>query len=302
MNPYFSVVIPLYNKARYVERAVHSVQAQTGHDLEIVVVDDGSTDGGATIVEQLGDPRIRVVRQKNCGVSAARNQGLMEARGQYVVFLDADDYQWPGFLDAIRELIGRFPGAGIYATNYVREFDDGTSVPDAGRGTRCTRRPQIVRRFYRAWSYGSFFHTSSACVPRLLLLQSGIRFPEGESAGEDQDVWFRLAERYPVAYTRRPLASYRIGLPGSLMTLARPADLLPCYERLASRLAKGVMPAREVAGARRLLASHLINVARSRLSEGRPREAMELLKDRRSRRNPVYWFRTWALLRVRLAV
>jgi glycosyltransferase involved in cell wall biosynthesis len=104
-----SVVIPLYNKAAEIERTLRSVLAQTLSPLEIIVVDDGSTDGSAAIVERVGGERVRLVHQQNRGVSAARNRGIELSRGEYVAFLDGDDRWNPDYLQTLAAFIARHP-------------------------------------------------------------------------------------------------------------------------------------------------------------------------------------------------
>ena len=117
--PHFSVIMPLYNKAPYVRKAVESVVGQTYVDWEMIIVDDCSTDGSAAIVEQFTDPRIRIVRlERNGGVGAARNRGVVESSTPLICFLDADDWWEPTFLEEIEGLIERYPNAGIYGTGY----------------------------------------------------------------------------------------------------------------------------------------------------------------------------------------
>ena len=123
MKSDISVVIPLYNKEKEIARTLRSVLAQTSQPLEIIVVDDGSTDGSAARVEEIGSPLIRLIRQENRGVSAARNRAMQEACGEYAALLDGDDTWEPGYLAEIERLIAAYPGCGAYATSF--NVDDG---------------------------------------------------------------------------------------------------------------------------------------------------------------------------------
>lgn len=119
--PVVSVVIPLYNKASYVQRALESVLAQSVSDLEIIVVDDGSSDDGLAVVERFRDARLRVIRQTNAGPGAARNRGLAEARSDYVAFLDADDQWMPDFLEDGVSTLDRHPAAAAVSCGWYEQ-------------------------------------------------------------------------------------------------------------------------------------------------------------------------------------
>ena len=112
----FSIVVPLYNKAPYIETALRSVLDQSIADFEVIVVDDGSTDGGAEIVRALDDPRITVIRQTNGGVSRARNVGISMAQGEWVAFFDADDWMHPEYFATLIEAQRLHPDADVAAT------------------------------------------------------------------------------------------------------------------------------------------------------------------------------------------
>ena len=119
-----SVVIPLYNKERQIAHTLRSVFAQTFQDFEVVIVDDGSTDGSVAEVEKFTDSRIRLIRQVNAGVAAARNRGIEEAQGELIAFLDADDEWKPEYLATQYHLYQKYPECSVYACNYeFREYE-----------------------------------------------------------------------------------------------------------------------------------------------------------------------------------
>ena len=293
--PTFSIIIPLYNKSLFVAEALASVQAQTYPALEIIVVDDGSTDDGAERVKAISDPRIRLLRQENAGVSIARNRGIELARGDFVLFLDADDRYLPGFLETVMRLVGDFPSAALYATNYFRFREDGTrDITPISSALKI--KEGLVEDFYAAWCRSPFFYTVSLAIRREVFADSEMRFPKGERLGEDQDLWFRIAERYPIAYAKSPLVEYRMNVQGSATQTAKVLQVLPCYRRLEERLTAGRVPVSLRRSARKLLASHLLNVARARLGEGDIEGGWTLATDNRAKSNPIYRLRTMAAL------
>lgn len=130
--PYLSVVIPLYNKEKQIQRTIDSVLAQEFEDYELIVINDGSSDHSQKIVEDIQDERIKLINQPNAGVSAARNRGIKEAVGKYVVFLDADDCFLPGAFSLLNEapdvdiIVGSFietDDAGYLKKSLINKFD-----------------------------------------------------------------------------------------------------------------------------------------------------------------------------------
>jgi len=207
--PEVSVVIPLYNKAPYIERALRSVLAQTFQDFEIIVIDDGSTDDGAEIVKGILVARIRLIQQKNAGVSAARNKGIELANADLIAFLDADDEWKPEFLETILRLKKKFPEAGAYATAYEEVFPSGKIVVPKFRAIPSPPWEGIIPRYFRSALGPPPVCTSAVAVPKSVFGEVG-DFPIGEPLGEDLDMWGRIALKYPIAFSWQTGAIYFI--------------------------------------------------------------------------------------------
>ena len=206
-----TIIIPLYNKEASIATALRGVLAQTYQDFEVVVVDDGSTDGGAAVVETFDDPRIRLIRQANGGVSAARNRGIAEARGEHVAFLDADDEWMPQFLEEIAALITEYPECKARATNYLFN-SNGVKSPTILRKMPFTEGRGVLTNYFEVASCSHPPVCSiCVCIDRDLLQEIG-GFPVGIKSGEDLLTWARIAVRTNWAYSLKPLAQYNVEL------------------------------------------------------------------------------------------
>jgi glycosyltransferase involved in cell wall biosynthesis len=194
-----SVVIPLYNKVRHVKRALDSVLAQTYQDYEVVVVNDGSTDGSEKVVEQYSDPRIRLVNQANAGASVARNRGIAETRADFIAFLDADDEWLPVHLETISRLSRSYPDCGLYATGSMVHRSDGYEMKL--RYPSVPRPPWegVIDRYFVVRNPQPIC-SSTAAVWRRVFEDVGC-FPAGEGYGEDMEMWCRIALKYRVAFS-----------------------------------------------------------------------------------------------------
>jgi len=288
-----SVVIPLYNKAAFIGEAMASALSQTHRPYEVIVIDDGSTDGGGEIVRAIDDARVRYVRQDRKGVSAARNLGIALARGDLVSFLDADDWYLPRFLETVTAMATAHPGIAFFGTGYRRvESARSVQAPPAPTGN-----VEIVRDPFRRWTGRAMICTDSVAVRRELLAEMQPCFPVGESLGEDLDLWFRLAERSPLAYAPEPLACYRVGQAGSLTSAgAVSTELLPSIVRLEHRARSKGYPPRLRSAALRYVAEARIATARRMLLAGRRREAACQWAHGWRAAGSVSWWATAALL------
>ena len=233
-TPAVSVVIPLYNKAAYVHRAVGSVFAQSFEDLEVVVVDDGSTDAGGETVAAIEDPRLRLIRQANAGVAAARNVGIGASRGRWVAFLDADDTWHPDRLARQFAALLRAPdvvwAAGAFVTSGRGRVRQAPQTPDAWFA-----EPGVLKDALFILGAGWMLWTGTVMVRRDVLAQLG-GFDPMLKVGEDIYLWARLAVQHPrLVYVRAPIATYSQDIRDSLTRRAAADGILDQLE-LARRL------------------------------------------------------------------
>ena len=232
--PKVSVVIPVYNRERYIAACLDSVLGQTMADFEMVVVDDGSTDGSLGIVRAYAavDRRIVVVSQENSGKPAiARNAGVARASGEYLSFLDSDDLYEPDKLRRQSALLDRCPRVNLVFSDLFL-VDEGLrrspgtylgQVDIRSQGQPLGQKAYLCGRdFYRFMTATcTAVQTQTVMVRRSRLLAEQEWFPEDLTIGEDIDLWFRLAKGGGLIYINEPLASYRL----------HPAGITACPDR-----------------------------------------------------------------------
>ena len=184
MKPFFSVVIPVYNRAAVLGRTLESVVSQTCQDFEVIVVDDGSSDDPAAVVAQFADSRIHLLRQENKGGGAARNAGIDTAIGRFIAPLDSDDEFLPGHLERMKQLLESSSNIVGYARVVVNR----------GNGRTLLKPPRAIRAGEHMATYllcdRGFVPTITVCVETAVARR--VRYPEDLRFGEDTDFAIRL--------------------------------------------------------------------------------------------------------------
>lgn len=206
-----SIVIPLYNKELSIGYTLQTVLTQTYQDFEIIIVNDGSTDHSVEEVAKVTDPRIRLIHQSNAGVSAARNRGIEEAKGEYIAFLDADDEWKPDYLKTQYELTQKYPECSVFTCNYEFKDSQGKITPTIIRKLPFKDEDGILSNYFEVASCSHPPLWTSAVMVKKSAIQSIGVFPVGIKSGEDLLTWARLACKYSIAYTQKSQAIYNLG-------------------------------------------------------------------------------------------
>ncbi|MBQ4849218.1 glycosyltransferase family 2 protein [Pseudoalteromonas sp. MMG012] len=277
-----SVVIPLFNKAAFIERAIHSVLNQTVSVKEIIVVDDGSSDGGAELVKSLTSSKVILHSQSNQGVSCARNVGVSLCTSQYIAFLDADDYWYDCFVEEIMSLQHEYPSAKLFFTGYEFGFED---TKELARNSFILRNKGLLGDYFQACCHEDLPITaSSLCLDKEALLSVG-GFPESLSLGEDQVVWGAMACFWPIAYSARTCVVY--DLSASNTTVKQPELIVPsphiyAFDKL---LEQGFVPHEMKRSLSYLKHLTVMSCVKSNLMQGHKIQAFKLLY-----KHPMLWW------------
>lgn len=292
-----SVVIPLFNKAAYIGRTITSILSQTILPDEIIVVDDGSTDGGGEVVKTFNDSRIRLIRQENRGVGAARNHGAQEAKGEVIAFCDADDAWKPHFLEVIQHLRGRFPQAGAYATAYERITPSGLRYQPEFAVLPPGVPEGLIPNYFKAAASLPVCSTAVA-VPKRILEEVG-GFPVGEILYEDIDTWLRIALRYPIAWSRQYAATYFQNAANRAINVKIVAQEPVISRTVRQAIHSGQVPADSINDLKEYAASFQLQATSHCLMVGNKERALQLLEYARGTQR---FARRWWKLRIMAAL
>ncbi|BAO76639.1 glycosyltransferase family 2 protein [Winogradskyella sp. PG-2] len=213
--PFFSVIIPLYNKAEYISECLKSALNQTFKDYEIVIVNDGSTDNSVSIVETFSSEKIKLFHQDNQGASKARNNGSSFAKGTYIAFLDADDIWKPKHLESLKECIDFSPNAGIYATNYHIKHSEHAILPAKLDIDISQSKPLVVEDFFKASLQNTLVWTSAAAIKKDKFIDYDMFNPIYLSS-QDLDLWIRVALKEVIVFHPESTMIYDNSIEGSL--------------------------------------------------------------------------------------
>ncbi|OJV33056.1 MAG: hypothetical protein BGO29_14535 [Bacteroidales bacterium 36-12] len=212
----FSIIIPLYNKEKYIAKAIQSVLAQTFQEYELIIIDDGSTDNSYQIAKKTTDPTqardaLRIphstlITQENSGVAITRNRGVELAQYDYIAFLDADDWWAPTYLEEMKMLIKEFPDAALYTSSYYSVKNN------QNRPAKIGVPNDFIKGYFDYFKVYANSHWMPVWTGATILRKDKYLemngFKPHLKLGEDFDLWVRIALKYKVALLNKPLTYY----------------------------------------------------------------------------------------------
>jgi len=212
--PFFSVVIPLYNKELQISRNLESVLNQSFSDFEVILINDGSTDKSAEVVEGFSDERIKLFHQENKGAAEARNQGVLKAESDHIALLDADDYWLPNHLEELHKSITLFPEASFYCNAYQLTLKP-NFTQKATYSLESIDTIQIVDDYFKASLIHPLANSSTVAFKKLDFWEIG-GFRKHIISGQDIDLWIRFGLYKTVVFNPTYTSIYDRTVEGSL--------------------------------------------------------------------------------------
>lgn len=229
-SPFISIIIPLYNKERSIQKTLKSVLSQTYTDFLVYVVDDGSTDYSASKVKEIEetDSRVLLISKQNGGVCSARNEGIRQSCSDLIALLDADDLWAPTYLSEQVRMYNDFPQCSMWGINYA-ETENGTRIRNVPTGLHEGFRGIVSDYFRMPGRVSDLFCSSSVMIRKAVFAAVGM-FDERIRFSEDIDMWYRIIARYPVAFYDKYLVYYQFDTENRAMKKQKPLNFsLPYF-------------------------------------------------------------------------
>ncbi|MDT8415050.1 MAG: glycosyltransferase [Flavobacteriaceae bacterium] len=202
--PFFSVVIPLYNKAQHIRQTILGVLGQTFTDFEVIIVDDGSTDQSVNVVKSIQDDRLHLFCQANSGVSAARNLGIRKAKATYIALLDADDFWYPNYLETQFESISQFSSDKVFSLAMEMQYKKRWFPLDYS-----IHKSAIQRVGYFEASQSHTVLSSSSAVIHISVFEEVGYFDTSLKSGQDTEMWIRMGLVFQIVFNPKMCARYQ---------------------------------------------------------------------------------------------
>ncbi|WP_298555153.1 glycosyltransferase family 2 protein [uncultured Algibacter sp.] len=204
--PFFSVIIPLYNKEEQIEHTIKHVLKQSFSDFEIIIVNDGSTDKSLEKVESISDSRINIYSQENAGASSARNFGISKANGKYMALLDADDVWYPNHLEEHYKSISAFTDADLFCNAYALKLSK-SHIENATYNIKPKEKPQIIEDYFRASTIHPIGWTSAIVINKKAFVKIG-GFNSTIISGQDLDLLIRFGLEKTIVFNPKITCYY----------------------------------------------------------------------------------------------